>query len=123
MSAVAGRGTSTTARAQSRERFVTWLIWPLGMITTSPSTVRRLVTRRVTLSTVPVTPEVAPRLEMRMRSPNPYWRSVMMKKPARMSCDDALRTEAEGNTGDRRGCDEAGDRDAESPSTCTPVTQ
>ena len=73
------------ARAQSRERLVTWVIWPLGVMTTSPSAVRTVVTRNVTSSTVPIAGSGMPGTERRMRSPKPYWRSVMMKKPARMS--------------------------------------
>ena len=54
-------------------------------MTTSPSAVRTVVTRSVTSSTVPIAGSGRPGTERRMRSPKPYWRSVMMKKPARMS--------------------------------------
>ena len=53
MSAEVGTGTSTTARAQSLDRFSDLTICPLGTVNTSPSLVRSLVTRSVTSSTVP----------------------------------------------------------------------
>ena len=85
-STATGTGTSTTARAQSRDRLVTWVICPFGVMTTSPSAVRTVVTRRVTSSTVPTAGLGRLGTESWTRSPNPYWRSLMMKKPARMSC-------------------------------------
>ena len=52
-SVVVGTGTSTTARAQSRDRFMTLTIWPFGIVTTSPFAERMRVIRSVTSSTVP----------------------------------------------------------------------
>ena len=52
-SAVVGTGMSMTARAQSLDRFTVLTICPLGMVNTSPSDDRSLVTRSVTSSTVP----------------------------------------------------------------------
>ena len=52
---------------------------------TSPLAVRTLVTRRVTSSTVPITPSETQGPAMLIRSPKPYWRSAMMKKPASRS--------------------------------------
>ena len=46
---------------------------------------RTVVTRRVTSSTVPIAGSSRLGTERRMKSPKPYWRSVMMKKPARIS--------------------------------------
>jgi hypothetical protein len=54
-------------------------------MTTLPSVVRMLVMRSVTSSTVPVRVRVTPVTESWMRSPKPYCRSVIRKKPARMS--------------------------------------
>ena len=80
-----------TARAQSRDRLVTWMICPLGVVMTSPLTVRRRVTRRVTSSTVPVTGCVTPEVAMVTTSPKPYCRSPVMKNPAPMSCTNRCR--------------------------------
>ena len=113
MSAVAGSGTSTTARAQSRDRFVTWLIWPFGMITTSPSTVRRLVTRSVTSSTVPVTPVVAPEVRDADEVAEPVLALGDDEEAGEDVLDDALRAEAERDAGDGGRRDQAGDRHAE----------
>ena len=71
-----------TARAQSRDKLVTWTIWPLGVVMTSPLTDRIRVTRRVTSSTVPVTCCDTPDTAMRTTSPNPYCRSPVMNNPA-----------------------------------------
>lgn len=49
-------GTSIKRRAQSTDMFASCLVSPLEMITTSPSSVRNRVGRRVTSSTVPFTP-------------------------------------------------------------------
>ena len=53
------------------------------------STIQRIIelalTRKVTSSTVPIAGSGRLGTESRIRSPKPYWRSVMMKKPARMS--------------------------------------
>src|SRR3954464_3532157 len=84
-STLVGTGTSTTARAQSRDRLTTLTICPLGTVTTSPSEERTRVTRSVTSSTVPVAASGAPTTLIETTSPKPYWRSVMMKKPARTS--------------------------------------
>ena len=112
-SVVVGTGTSTTARAQSRERLTTLTICPLGTVTTSPSAERSRVIRSVTSSTVPRALVVAPVTEISTTSPKPYWRSVMMKKPARTSPTTrwAPNPSADAEHGGRR--DQAGDRDAE----------
>src|ERR1022692_4243484 len=68
-SMAAGTGTSMTARAQSLDRFVTCVIWPLGVMTSSPSTVRTEVTRSVTSSTVPTDGSGLFGADNRMRSP------------------------------------------------------
>jgi hypothetical protein len=71
-SIAAGTGTSMTARAQSRDRLVTWVIWPFGVVMTSPLTERIRVTRKVTSSTVPKAGSVTPLTEIRTTSPKPY---------------------------------------------------
>ena len=58
-----------SARAQSRDRLTTCRICPLGVITTSPSSVRISVTRRVTSSTVPVIGVDPPAMVNRTTSP------------------------------------------------------
>ena len=55
-SSVTDTGMSMTARDQSLDRLVTWRRALLGTTTSSPWAVRTLVTRRVSSSTVPVTP-------------------------------------------------------------------
>ena len=84
-SSVAGTGMSSTTRDQSFDRFVTWRSAPFGTTITSPEVVRSFVTRRVSSSTVPVTPRISPGVERRIRSPMPNWRSVNRKKPASRS--------------------------------------
>jgi hypothetical protein len=60
-------------------------IAPFGTVMTSPLGERIRVIRRVTSSTVPVAASGAPVTLIDTTSPNPYCRSVMMKKPARTS--------------------------------------
>ena len=72
---------STTARAQSLDRFNDLTICPLGMVNISPSVERSLVTRSVTSSTVPWASSVEAAMLSWTRSPKPYCFSVMMKKP------------------------------------------
>ncbi|SLH71255.1 Uncharacterised protein [Mycobacteroides abscessus subsp. abscessus] len=86
MSALAATGTSIAARAQSLDRLVTFTICPFGTVITSPSALRSVVMRRVTSSTVPSAISAEPVTAIRTTSPKPYWRSVMRKNPARMSC-------------------------------------
>ena len=85
-SALVGTGMSITARAQSLDRFIVLTIWPLGMVNTSPSVDRSLVTRSVTSSTVPSAGAAMPATVSATRSPKPYCFSVMTKKPASRSC-------------------------------------
>ena len=61
----------------------TWAICPLGVMITSPFTERTVVIRRLMSSTVPSAGAGTPITEMRIRSPKPYWRSAIRKKPAR----------------------------------------
>ena len=48
------------------------MICPLGVVMTSPLSVRSRVTRKVTSSTVPVTGGVPPPTAIWMTSPKPY---------------------------------------------------
>ncbi|SKW47145.1 Uncharacterised protein [Mycobacteroides abscessus subsp. massiliense] len=59
-STLVGTGISTTARAQSFDKLTALTINPFGMVMTSPSLERNLVTRRVTSSTVPRDSVVCP---------------------------------------------------------------
>ena len=68
-STVTGIGTSITARAQPRDRFVVCTMWPFGVMTTSPAGVRTVVVRRLTSSTVPITGAPMPATAIRIRSP------------------------------------------------------
>ena len=112
-STVVGIGTSTTARAQSRDRFTTLAIAPFGTVMTSPLDERIRVTRRVTSSTVPVAG--SPRTGHADR--DDVAEAVLPlgddEEAGQHVADDPLGAEAEPDAEHRRRRDQAGDRHAE----------
>ena len=111
-SVVAGTGTSTTARAQSRDRLTTLTIWPFGTVTTSPLAERTRVTRSVTSSTAPLAAlgraHDADRDDV-AEAVLPFGDD---EEPGQDVADDPLRTETEADAQHGRRGHEAGDRHA-----------
>ena len=94
-SADVGTGMSTTARAQSLDRFSVLTICPLGMVNISPSVERSLVTRSVTSSTVPSASSVIPADAQRHQIAEAVLLLGDDEEPGQQVLHDALRAEAE----------------------------
>ena len=112
-STLVGIGTSTTARAQSRDRLTTLAMAPLGTVTTSPLEERIRVTRRVTSSTVPVAGSACAGDADRDDVAEAVLPLGDDEEAGQHVADDPLRAEAEPDAEHGRRRDQAGHRDAE----------